>query len=124
MSLAWAYAHPLQLHIQPTPSLIQNHPAWEPPLLGVACACLAWRGCLKYSSVFKAPSVARWFCWGLGWWVALEVPSWRCSCFGWRKVEHLLQVERAVGAGGPCGPDHWGCWVLWMEVRRGSLWLV
>ena len=47
------------LHIQPTPSLIQNHPAWELPLLGVACACLAWRSCLKFSSVFRAPSAAR-----------------------------------------------------------------
>ena len=119
MSLARAHAHPLLLHTQSTPSLIQNHPAWEPPLLGVACVCLAWRDCLKYSSVFRAQSVARGFCWGLGWWVALEVPSWRYSCLGWCEMECLLQVDRAVGAGGPRGPDYHtavttlGCLVLW-----------
>lgn len=73
--------------------------------------------------------MATWFYWGLGWWVALEVPIWRYSCLGWCEVECLLQVDRAVGASGPHGPDY--CTAVTalgllgaVGVGRGSLWLV
>ena len=113
------------LHIQSTPSLIQNHPAWEPPLLGVP----VWLGGAVLSSPLSLGLHLQPGDFAGGWdggW------HWRCpaggaavsggarwsACSRWAEPWELAAlVGQITGAAGYCGWRCGGGAFGWCEAR-------